>query len=201
MIIIGLCGRSGSGKSTVGNYLKNVGFDYIDSDLIAREVVAPSSPCLNELVNSFGEKILLENGELNRSVLRDISFSSPDKLATLTKITHYYILKEIDSRIQSFKRKNSRAVIIDAPLLFEANLDKKCDKIIAVIADKEICLARIMSRDNLSPEAAEKRLSSQKSNEFLIANADCIIENNTTKDELISKIETVIDKVINSEKK
>lgn len=165
--IVGLCGRSGSGKGYVSKCFAAAGIPAIDTDKVYRDLVEcegePPSECLAELMHEFGEGILNDSGALNRRALADIVFSpgAGEKLRMLNKITHKYILAEVQRIITVLSSKGCSAVIIDAPVLFESGFDKICDVTVCVTAADEICIERIMSRDSISYAEAFRRLSNQ----------------------------------------
>ena len=173
--VYGLTGPTGSGKSVVAKALEKSGFDVIDADQIARQVVFVDS-CQQKLVNAFGENILDTDGTLKRSVLAEKAFSSPENTKLLNAITHPEILKIITDRLDQNK-KNNICSVIDAPLLFEAGADRLCDKIIAVISPVSMRLERIISRDNLSNEQALLRINAQKCDNFYTDKADYVLIN------------------------
>ncbi len=192
MKIIGLCGRIGSGKSSVARYYANKGYPVINADEIARQVVKPFTPCLDELVCYFGNSIIDESGALDRKKLAEIAFSNPANTQVLNEITHKYILDEIYSIIDAC---DNEYIFIDAPLLFESKLNEKCDRIIGVICSDEICVERASRRDNISPANIKKRLENQHSNEFLEDNCTDLIYNNSTLELLFVQADRILDAV------
>jgi len=178
MKIIGLTGGSGAGKGEVCKLFANYGIESIDTDKISREVTRRGEACLEELIQCFSDIILDEYGELDRKKLADIAFSSKDKLEILNKITHSHILEECRDRIEYIRAAGKKAVIIDAPLLFESKFNKKCDIIISVIAETSIRLERIINRDNLTLEQAVRRIENQKDDDFFASNSTFVIYNN-----------------------
>jgi dephospho-CoA kinase len=187
MKIIGICGRSGSGKSTVGKIIKNIYPAYIDCDMVSRDVTKKGSKCLSELVDFFGEEILLDDGSLNRSKLASIAFSDAEKLNFLNKITHKHIIEAVENLFSFYSSKGERFVFVDAPTLFESELNKKCDFVVTVFSSEENMISRIKARDNKTNEEVQKRLSSQLNYDFLKANSQYIIVNDGTLMELEKK--------------
>ena len=183
--VIGLTGPTGSGKSEVASVWKEMGATIIDTDKIARIVVEPSSPCLQELVSVFSSEILQPDGSLNRQKLAEKAFSSKEKTEALTNITHPYILNLCRKEIAIQKEKGTAYVIIDAPLLFESKLNTDCDYTVAVIADEKMRKSRIMQRDQLSEKQAENRMRQQHDNHFYSEKADYVLLNNSDLKSLI----------------
>lgn len=188
MKIIGLCGQSGAGKTTALEIFENNGFAVVDCDEVSRFVTVPHSPCIVELVEAFGDRILNSDGTLRRREVAEISFSDPEKLQTLNRITHKYILAEVFGRIDKFRAQDFSAVVIDAPVLFESGLDKSCDMTLAICAPLDVRLERIMERDKISKQSAQARISRQLSEKELSHLADRVIMNDGTLEEFRNKI-------------
>lgn len=182
--IIGLTGQSGAGKTTVCDTFKSLGFQIINADLVSKYITENSKACIDELKTAFGEEYI-ENGVLNRRKMGSLVFADREKLDKLMEITFPYIIDEISRQIANIG--NNKMIVVDAPTLFESGLNKSCDEIVSVISDKALRLDRIMKRDKISKEEAEKRFSSQLSEKFFKENSDFIIENNGSEDELIKK--------------
>ena len=178
--ILGLTGPSGAGKSVVAQRLRDAhGFAWIDTDAVYHDLTSTPYPCLDELRAAFGDGVI-RNGALHRPTLAAIVFApdAGDKLELLNRITHKHVLAVTAQHIEDARQNGARGAIIDAPLLFESGADATCTHTLAVIADKETRLARIMARDNLSQKAAQKRLDAQKPDAYYCEKADFIIENN-----------------------
>ncbi len=180
MIVVGITGSSGSGKSLCSTLFEKDGYRVIDCDKIAHNVVR-NPACREELCKFFGEDIFDKNNVYDRKKVAGIVFNNRNKLSKLNEITHKYIIREIEEIIEECKKDNIN-VLIDAPLLYEAKLEKICNKTIAVVADKKIKIQRLMARDNISEEMAERRLSNQLDDDYYIKNADYVIYNNDNDD-------------------
>ena len=187
-MIIGITGSSGAGKSTACELIKkDYNIEIIDADKIARDLSDNNKKYLDEIVEKFGEEILLEDGKLNRKKLANIIYRDRDKRHLLNGCTFKYIKREIENKLNKEK-----TFVIDAPLLIECNLDKLCDITIAVIAtNRRIQLDRIIKRDNISEEDASKRLNAQKPNKFYTSNCDYIILN----DDHINQMEKQLKRI------
>lgn len=174
-MVIGITGSSGAGKSTICEILEiKYNVKVLNADKIARRLSKKGTNYTNDIVEKFGNDILDEDGELKRGRLAEIIYNDAEKRKELNNCTFKYIREEIEKEIKD----DDTIYIIDAPLLFECELDKICDKIIGVISRKELQLDRIVARDNIDYESAEKRLQAQEVNEFYIQRCDRIIENN-----------------------
>lgn len=139
-----------------------------------------------EIISTFGNKILNENGNVDRKKLKEIVFENKDKLKKLNDIIHPKVI----NFYKELKEKNTDEVIIfDVPLLFESGIDKFCNKILVIISDYEVQLNRIVERDKIDRELAEKIIKSQLSNEERIKKADVVIENNSSLEDLFKKVE------------
>ena len=198
MKIIGLCGGSGSGKGTVASIFLEYGIPSVDTDAVYRKMTKFDSPCLRALSEEFGSEIISSDGSLNRQLLASIVFTgdgAEERLAKLNRISHYYILAETERILEEFSNDGYKAALVDAPVLFESGFDSKCHEIICVVADKEVRLSRIMSRDSMTMEAAEQRIASQMSDEGLIARSNYVIRNNSDINSLRSQIAEIANKI------
>ena len=191
MIILGITGPTGAGKSTASKIFEKHGVEIIDTDVLARKIVEPDMPALKELADAFGKDILNDDGTLKRQELARLAFSDPAKLRILDSITHRYIKEEINIIIEKSK---SDTVGIDGAVLFESGVSDMCDYIISVIADEDIRIKRIMSRDAISEGAARTRVGAQKNNAFYLENSDYIVYNNGRED-LEEQIKTILKNI------
>ena len=177
MKIIGLCGGSGSGKSTICFCLSEMGAEIIDADKIARSLTDSDSPVLDNIRTTFGEGVFTQEGQLNRGALANIVFSDPAELKKLNAMIHPEITKQIQERLKHCQT----TAIIDAAVLHQAGLDKLCDKTVFVTAPKEIRLERIMKRDGISKEAAENRIHAQPTDQEYETVTDVTVCNDGSK--------------------
>ena len=176
---VGLTGGIVSGKTTVAKIMEGLGGEIIDADEIGHQIIKSNKKAWRGIVHYFGRSILLENNEINRKKLAQIVFSDKKKLSLLNKITHPEIISEIKQRIDRIKKNadNNVICIIDAPLLFEAKIDKLMDRIIVVYISREKQIKRLFIRDGLKREDAIKRIDSQMPLEEKVRLADYIIDN------------------------
>ncbi len=198
MRIFGICGGSGSGKSTVARMLSRFGACVLDADRIYHGLVDVPSPCVSALADAFGTQILADDGSLDRRALSRIVFfgeQAPHKLRRLNEITHAFVKQEIRRRIGALDDSEGRFVIIDAPLLFESGLDKDCDAVIGVVADDDVRIERMTRRDSISVEEAKRRMQSQLSNTELHRLCDFCIENNGDTESLTECVTTLYEQL------
>lgn len=175
-LILGLTGGIATGKSTVVNVFKNLGFPIVDADIIAREVVEPGNIGLAEIVSVFGTNIINSDGSLNRKKLGVLIFSDAQKRKILNKILSPFIKERILAEIESKKDKAS-LIIVDIPLLYEGGYDKFVDQVAVVYIPEKLQLLRLMKRDHLSENEALQRIQSQLSIEEKKKNADIVFDN------------------------
>lgn len=188
--IIGLTGMSGAGKSTMSRLFALNGFLVINCDRIAYQT-AKNPVFLEELQSRFPERLLNDDGSLNRAKTAEIIFSDNAKLEFYDRVIFPYITYEIMRQI----REAESDVVLDAPTLFESSLDMLCTEIVGVVADSEICAERITERDGISHESAKARLSSQRDEKFFRQRCNHIIENNGDYLDFMETAEKLIDKM------
>ncbi|NLJ83303.1 MAG: dephospho-CoA kinase [Halanaerobiaceae bacterium] len=186
-MIIGLTGGIASGKSTVSNYLAELGAIIIDADKIAHEIMEKGKPAYWQVIEAFGRGILAENGEIDRSRLGKIVFNDPEQKKTLEEITHPQVIREMREKIEEYRAEN-KVIVLDIPLLFEAGLEFMVDEIWVVYVDRETQLQRLMARDGLSYQEANKRIQAQMSLEEKRELADFLIDNRSTIEDLKRKV-------------
>ena len=201
MSVIGLTGGSGAGKGEVSQCFMSHGIKCLDTDKVSREVCESGKPCLLELVDYFGDGILLPDGKLDRKGLAALVFGEEDeekrqiKHAALNRITHRHIIDAINAWLSERERAGDTLAVVDAPQLFESGFDRHCDYTIGVIADEDVRIRRIIARDRISNDVAEKRIRSQKSNQFFIDTCDFTVYNNAGIDVLGRQVENILEKI------
>ena len=181
MKVIGITGGTGSGKSTIAAELKALGAEVIDADKISRQVTAKGGVAFDEIIRSFGEGVLAENGEIDRKKLGGIVFSDSRKLELLESITHKHIFDKMKKQLDSCK---AEVAVLDVPLLFSSDFPFKCDLTVAVVADCEVRIKRIMERDGITREAALLRINNQLSDDEMKSLANICFANNGDFEEL-----------------
>lgn len=195
VMVVGLTGQTGAGKTTVCKVFSENGFSVINADHISRLVMEKGQPCLAEICEFFGKDILLKNGNLDRPKLAGLVFTDKKKLELLNSITYPYITAEILKMIRKLSAEGKKLILLDAPTLFESRADDFCELIISVISREEFRAERIMKRDNISRESAQYRMDSQLKEEFFRTHSDFIIKNNSDIDNLFAVATEVTDKI------
>lgn len=192
-LVVGLTGPIGSGKSAVTKLFSRNGYKIIDADVMARKVVEKGSCALIELQKAFGDDVLNVDGTLNRKVLAQKAFSTQEGTKLLNSITHPAILKLVKDDISAFESQGFTKILYDAPLLFESGSHTLCDKIVCVIADREIRMKRVKLRDNLSESEIQDRMNRQHSDSYYETKSHYVIYNNGDFEDLRMNTQEVIN--------
>lgn len=171
---VALTGGIGSGKSTVTKAFSQLGTAVVDADVIARQVVEPGCPALNVIAEHFGEEILQKDGLLNRRLLREKIFNSPNEKQWLNNLLHPLIAQQTQTEIAN---ASSPYVLWVVPLLVENNLHQRADRVLVVDVSPEIQIARTIERDNVSRQHVEQILAAQATRDERLAVADDVINN------------------------
>jgi len=174
MLVIGVTGGIGSGKTAVTDEFTRLGITIVDADVAARTVVANGKPALQEIASRFGLHILLENGDLDRAALRTIVFKEPEQRKWLEQLTHPLIRQEI---IQGLQDAQSPYVILASPLLIESGQNKLVHKTLVVDVPVELQIKRTTSRDNNSAEQVQAIIQAQIPRHDRLKHADHVIVN------------------------
>jgi dephospho-CoA kinase len=177
MLRVGLTGSIAVGKSFVSCVLAELGCRVLDADETAREVVALNSPALRDVVAKFGTEILKSDGTLDRTKLGALVFADSEKRATLNSILHPYIIAEQDQTLREWEAVDPNGIaVVDAALMIESGGYKRFDKLIVVHCRDDVQLERVMARNNLSCEEAERRIAAQMPQEEKKKFADYLID-------------------------
>ena len=190
--IIGITGGIASGKSTVTNFLRKKGFEVVDADAVVHQLQKPGGRLFQILVEHFGEKILLEDGELNRPILASLIFNNSDE-REWSKQTQGQIIREELGALRDKFYEIEELFFMDIPLLFEQDYASWFDETWLVYVSPDVQLERLMKRNHLSKEAAEARLASQWSLEEKKKLANHLLDNNGSRDQLLSQVVTLLE--------
>ncbi|MBB6732663.1 dephospho-CoA kinase [Cohnella zeiphila] len=175
---IGLTGGIATGKSTVSRLFTERGAALVDLDVIAREIVEPGQAPLSQIAERFGQAVLQEDGTLNRRKLGEIVFADENERRALEAITHPAIRTRMRARMDALQNERpDRLVVVDVPLLFESSLQSYFEQVVVVYVPRTVQLERLMKRDGLSREDAERRLAAQMDIEEKKRLADRVIDN------------------------
>ena len=192
--IIGITGGIASGKSTVTEFLKQKGFEVVDADAVVHQLQKPGGRLYQVLVKHFGEKVLLENGELNRPLLASLIFSNPEE-QEWSKSTQGEIIREELAALRNQFAQTETLFFMDIPLLFEQNYASWFDETWLVYVNRDVQLKRLMKRDQISKEAAESRLNSQWPLERKMVLASHSLDNNGNREQLIAQVVQLLEEM------
>lgn len=193
-LIVALTGNIASGKSEVARLLAARGAKIIDSDVLAREVVAPGTPGHRDVVARWGTDVLTPNGELDRAALRQLVFADPKEREALNAIVHPRIAVRRDELLARARADGAPVVVCDIPLLFETGLQRDFDRVILVDAPLEVRRRRLRDR-GLGDAEAERMIAAQLPAETKRAAADFVIDNGGTLSELAAKVDDVWERL------
>jgi dephospho-CoA kinase len=196
MLKVGLTGSIAVGKSFVLGVLSELGCRILDADRTAREVAAPGTPGLAAVVTSFGSEILREDGALDRARLGAIVFSDEEKRRLLNSILHPFIIAAQDDQIRRWETEDAGGIaVVDAALMIESGGYRRFDKLIVVHCRPDVQLERLISRDRLSPDEAERRIAAQMSQEEKMKHADFLINTSESFDSARAQTEAVFQRL------
>jgi dephospho-CoA kinase len=191
MLLVGLTGNIGSGKSTVAQLLSERGATFIDADVLARLAVETGTAAFEKIVARWGPEILAPNGQLDRAALRRVVFSNPEELEELNQIVHPEVERLRARLVEHARKRGDRLVVCDIPLLFERHMTDRFDRIILVDAHRGVRLERLVKDRGLTDTEAMDMIASQMPAELKRARADFIIENDGTLTQLERRVQDV----------
>lgn len=190
--IIGITGGIASGKSTVTNFLRQKGFEVVDADALVHQLQKPGGRLFQILVEHFGEKVLLEDGKLNRPLLASLIFSNSEE-REWSKQTQGQIIREELWDLRDKLAQTEDVFFMDIPLLFEQDYASWFDETWLVYVSRDTQLDRLVKRDCLTIDAAQARLSSQWPLEEKKKLATCVIDNNGSREQLLSQVVKLLE--------
>ena len=188
---VAVTGGAGSGKTSVCNRLKELGVKVISADEMAREAVASGSEALTKIIRFFGEKVVLSDGTLNRKILRRMITDDDDARLTLERFLHNEITNLIQKNVVCAEKEGCRMVVIEVPLLFELDMKDRFDRVVVVIADKELRVKRLMERDQTSRDSAENLINVQMPDEEKVGRADYVVWNEGSMENLLESVDVL----------
>lgn len=193
MKIIGLTGGIGSGKSTASAYLRKKGCIIIDADEMSRKMTEKGSKALDEIRSAFGDEYFFEDGGLDRKKMAATVFSVPEKKQLLEGIITQAVIKKTLEEIAALRKSEESGIaVLDAPLLFEFDMQKYTDETWLVSADRDVITARVKARDNMSDEEVSRRISNQMPADRKEQLADRIIDNSADIAHLYAQLDKLL---------
>ena len=193
MLIIGLTGGIGSGKSVASDKFASLGITVVDADVASRTVVEPGMPALKEIESHFGSEIIAGDGQLDRTKLREIIASDAEERKWLESVLHPRIGEQIAKEISE---STSPYTLFVAPLLLETNYQEMCARVVVVDVPKEVQVERTAERDEVSTDQVEQMVSAQMEREKRLGKADDVLLNTGTIEELEKKVEELHEKYL-----
>ncbi|WEV40944.1 dephospho-CoA kinase [Lactobacillus sp. ESL0681] len=194
-IVLGLTGGIASGKSTADAFFQTKGVPVIDSDRISHDILNIGQEGYQRVSAQFGPEYLNSDQTINRRKLGQLVFNDKQQLAKLNKLTHPLIFQTIAAKITHHKQANVPLIVVDVPLLFEANGQSYCDQTLLIALPESLQLERLMQRDQLTRSAALARINSQMPLAQKVQLADYVIENTGTVAELNAKLAQLMFKL------
>ena len=179
MLVIGLTGGIGTGKSEVARLLQSLGAAVISADEVGHEAYAPNSESWREVVDTFGKEILQPSGEIDRQKLGAIVFSDPQQLEKLNAIMHPRMARMVADRIQVLRDQGALTVVVEAALLFEAGWDSLVDEVWTTDSSVESVVERLQARNGMDEKEARRRIDSQMDPAERIERSDLVVDNSS----------------------
>jgi len=193
--VIGLTGGIGTGKSTVSQYLAELGAVIIDADEVGHEAFKPGTETWREVVATFGRQVLTPTGEIDRRKLGEIVFNNPESLSRLNKIMHPRMYDMVKDQIEEYRRQGVEVVVLEAAVLIEAGWTPLVDELWVTTASEDVVLKRVKKQRGLEEEGTRARIHSQLSNEERVKHADVVINNNGDIDGVKAKVKELWERL------
>ena len=194
MFVIGLTGGIGTGKTHVSQLLEDLGAAVVNADLLGHEVYTPHSEGWHAVVDAFGERVVADNGEIDRRALGGIVFSDPAQLERLNAIMHPRIYALAEQRLNALSQEGETTAVLEAALLIEAKWTPLVNEVWVTVSPESDVIARLQQRNNLDEDAARSRINSQMPQAERVEHANVIIENNGTLEDLSSEVQNLWNK-------
>ncbi|HYH03372.1 MAG TPA: dephospho-CoA kinase [Bacillota bacterium] len=198
MKIIGITGGIASGKSTVAQIIREMGYRVLDADQLARQVVEPGRPAYQEVIRTFGSEVLSPDGTLDRKKLAGIVFRDAEQRIKLEQIIHPAVKAAIRQEQERLLQSNGQVLFVEVPLLYEAGWEDFFDAVWVVSVTPKLQQERLLERDRLTPEEVMQRLAAQWPLSQKIKLADLVIENDGGYLELKSKVAHILNHFMQS---
>lgn len=196
MVVIGITGPTGAGKTTVLNVLRDMGGAVADCDAVYHGLLRTGGPMGEELKARFGGSIFDENGDLRRKELGAIVFGDPSALGDLNAITHRHIVAELERLIRRARSEGRPAIALDAIALLESGAGALCDVTVAVTAPEEVRVRRIMAREGIPEEYARARVAAQKPSAWFEARCAYTLRNDGTREALEEQARALFEQIL-----
>lgn len=188
MLVVGVTGGIGSGKTAATDRFQALGITVVDADLASRVVVEPGRPALKAIEEHFGKEVIADDGTLNRRALRDIVFANPEERKWLERLTHPLIAQEIVSQIQA---SQSPYTILASPLLLESGQSRMAQRVLVIDVPEDVQIARTATRDNTDANSVKAIIAAQMKRADRLAKADDVIVNDRSLEDLHQAVEAL----------
>lgn len=194
MFVIGLTGGIGTGKTHVSQLLEDLGAAVVNADLLGHEVYTPHSEGWHAVIDAFGDRVVADNGEIDRRALGGIVFSDPAQLERLNAIMHPRIYALAEQRLNALSQEGETMAVLEAALLIEAKWTPLVNEVWVTVSPEADVISRLQQRNNLDEDAARSRINSQMPQAERVEHANVIIENNGTLEDLSSEVQNLWNK-------
>ena len=194
MFVIGLTGGIGTGKTHVSRLLESLGAAVVNADLLGHEVYTPHSEGWRAVVDAFGDRVVADNGEIDRRALGGIVFTDEEALERLNAIMHPRIYALAEQRLNALTQEGKSTAVLEAALLIEAKWTPLVNEVWVTVSPEADVISRLQQRNSLDENAARSRINSQMPQEERVAHANVIIENNGTLEDLSSEVQKLWNK-------